>query len=196
MSLRLFRYGVWAAIAVLSLLLAGAYLAPRQMDLGEPVKLGAAFSLVDQDGKPITEKAFEGHPTVLFFGFTHCPEVCPTTLYELSGMLDTLGDEGKDLRVFFVSVDPERDTPEIMKGYVTAFGDRITGITGSQAEVDKLLKGWRVYAKKVPLEGDDYTMDHTASTFLVDRDGRFKGTIDYEESAETAVQKLKRLAAS
>ncbi|MGH6760619.1 MAG: SCO family protein [Phyllobacterium sp.] len=195
MSLKAIRYGLWAAIAALSLLLAVLYFLPRDNGLGEVVKLGAPFSLIDQDGNPITEKAFEGHPTVLFFGFTHCPEVCPTSLYELSGMIDKLGEEGKDLRAFFITVDPERDTPEIMKGYTTAFTDRITGITGDPAEVEKLVAGWRVYAKKVPLEGDDYTMDHTASIFLVDREGRFKGTIDYEENPDTGFAKLKRLIA-
>ena len=144
----------------------------------------------DQNDAPITEAAFKGHPTALFFGFTHCPEVCPTTLFEMAGWLKTLGDEGKDLRVFFISVDPERDTPDVMKGYTSAFTDRITGITGNPQEVEKLLKGWKIYAKKVPTENGDYTMDHTASVMLLDRDGRLKSTIDYKESPDVALKKL------
>ena len=196
MSIRLLRYGLWAAIAVLSLFLVITYASTRFGGQAEGVKLGTPFSLTDQNGAPITEAAFAGHPTVLFFGFTHCPEVCPTTLFEISGWLKDLGDEGKDLRVFFISVDPERDTPEVMKGYTQAFTDRITGITGKPDEVEKLLKAWKIYAKKVPTENGDYTMDHTASVILLDRDGRLKSTIDYKESKEIALKKLQLLIAS
>ena len=196
MSLRLLRYGLWAAIAVLSLFLVFTYVSSRFGSETEGVKLGAPFNLTDQDGAPITQAAFEGHPTVLFFGFTHCPEVCPTTLFEMAGWLKELGDEGKDLRVFFISVDPERDTPEVMKGYTQAFTDRITGITGKPEEVEKLLKAWKIYAKKVPTENGDYTMDHTASVILLDRNGRLKSTIDYKESKDVALKKLQRLLAS
>ncbi|MGH7004259.1 MAG: SCO family protein [Alphaproteobacteria bacterium] len=195
MNLRLLRYGLWTAIAILSLLLVFTYMAGRPGEKAEGVKLGAPFSLTDQNGAPITEAAFEGHPTALFFGFTHCPEVCPTTLFEMAGWIKALGEEGKDLRVFFISVDPERDTPEVMKGYTAAFTDRITGITGKPEEVDKLVKAWRVYAKKVPTENGDYTMDHTASVMLLDRDARLKSTIDYKESSDVALKKLRLLIA-
>ncbi len=114
------------------------------------VELGAPFELIDDDGQPISDKAFLGHPNLLYFGFTRCPEVCPTTLYEMAGWLNVLGDEGKDIRAFFVSVDPERDTPEIMKGYSEAFTDRVTGITGDPARIEALLKAWRVYHAKIP----------------------------------------------
>jgi len=195
MNIRTFRYGLWAAVAALCLFLAGAYGLGKFHSASPTAELGAPFNLVDQDGKPITDKAFEGHPSVLFFGFTHCPDVCPTTLYEIAGWLNQLGDEGKDLRAFFITVDPERDTPEVMKAYTGNFTDRITGITGDPAEVAKLVKGWKVYARKVPLDDGGYTMDHTASVFLLDSNGRFKGTIAYGENPDTAVQKLKRLAA-
>ena len=195
MNLRFLRYGLWAGIAVLSLLLVFTYAVGRQKTEPEGVQLGAPFNLTDQNGAPITEAAFKGHPTALFFGFTHCPEVCPTTLFEMAGWLKTLGDEGKDLRVFFISVDPERDTPEVMKGYTTAFTDRITGITGKPEEIDKFVKSWRIYAKKVPTENGDYTMDHTASVMLLDRDGRLKSTLDYKESPDVALKKLKLLIA-
>jgi protein SCO1/2 len=195
MNFRLLRYALWALIAILCGFLVFTYVNARNGGNAQAVQLGVPFNLTDQNGAPITDAAFKGHPTALFFGFTHCPEVCPTTLFEMAGWLKTLGDEGKDLRVFFISVDPERDTPDVMKGYTSAFTDRITGITGNPQEVEKLLKGWKIYAKKVPTENGDYTMDHTASVMLLDRDGRLKSTIDYKESADVALKKLRLLIA-
>ncbi|PSH67643.1 SCO family protein [Phyllobacterium brassicacearum] len=195
MNYRMLRIAVWAVIAALTLFLVFTYANTRFGDKAGAVQLGAPFTLQDQDGAPITEAAFNGHPTVLFFGFTHCPEVCPTTLFEMAGWLKDLGDEGKDLRVFFISVDPERDTPEVMKGYTAAFTDRITGITGKPEEMEKLLKSWKIYAKKVPTENGDYTMDHTASVMLLDRNARLKSTIDYKESPDVALKKLRLLIA-
>ena len=155
---------------------------------------GAAFTLVDQKGQPITEAAFRGHPSAVFFGFTHCPEVCPTTLFELDGWLKQLGDEGKDIKAYFVTVDPERDTPEMMNTYVSNVSDRITGITGDPDKVAAMAKSFHIYSRKVPLDGGDYTMDHTASVLLLNGKGDFFGTIAYGESGDTAVAKLKRLA--
>lgn len=155
---------------------------------------GDPFTLVDQDGKPVTEAAFRGHPSAVFFGFTHCPEVCPTTLFEMDGWLKTLGDEGKDIRAYFVSIDPERDTPEIMKSYVGNVSDRIIGLTGEPDKVAAMAKSFGIYSRKVPLEGGDYTMDHTASVLLLKPSGDFFGTIAYEENQQTAIAKLKRLA--
>jgi protein SCO1/2 len=132
---------------------------------------------------------------VLFFGFTHCPEVCPTTMAEMSTWFEQLGEEGSDLRGYFVSVDPERDTPAILGEYVSWVSDRITGITGTPEEIAKIAKAWGVYYEKVPLEGDDYTMDHTASVFLLDTKGEFQGTIAYGEDSTVAVQKLRNLLA-
>jgi protein SCO1/2 len=164
----------------------------RQRTSGEPY--GAPFALVDQQGAPITEAAFRGHPSAVFFGFTHCPEVCPTTLFELDGWLKKLGDNGKDIRAYFVSVDPERDTPQIMADYVGGISDRITGITGDTEKVHAMLKAFGIYYKKVEQEGG-YTMDHYASVVLLDSAGAFAGTIAYGENAEAALAKLRRLAA-
>lgn len=155
---------------------------------------GAPFALIDQDGAQITQQAFRGHPSAVFFGFTHCPEVCPTTLYELNGWLQTLGEEGKDIRAYFVTVDPERDTPEIMKTYVGNISDRITAITGEPDKIAAMAKSFGIYSRKVDLEGGDYTMDHTASILLLNSKGDFFGTIAYGENPDTAVAKLKRLA--
>lgn len=156
---------------------------------------GAPFVLVDQKGAEITEQAFRGQPSAVFFGFTHCPEVCPTTLFELDGLLKQLGDEGKDIRAYFVTVDPERDTAEIMNTYVSNVSDRITGITGDPDKVRAMAKAFGIYLKKVETEGGDYTMDHTASIILLDSKGDFFGTIAYEENPTAALAKLKRLAA-
>ena len=165
----------------------------RQTNSGEPY--GAPFALVDQKGAPITEAAFRGHPSAVFFGFTHCPEVCPTTLFELDGWLKKLGDDGKNLRAYFVSVDPERDTPRSWTAYVSNVSDRITGITGEPDKVHAMAKAFGIYWRKVDLEGGDYTMDHTASVILLDSDGAFAGTIAYGENPDAALAKLKRLAA-
>lgn len=155
---------------------------------------GAPFQLVDQKGLPITEADFRAQPAAVFFGFTHCPEVCPTTLFELDGWLDQLGDEAGNVRAFFVSIDPERDTPEIMDRYVSNVSDRITGVTGKPADVAAMAKSFNIYTKKVETEGGDYTMDHTASVILLKKGGGFGGTIAYEENPEAALAKLKRLA--
>ena len=155
---------------------------------------GAPFVLVDQKGQEITEAAFRGQPSAVFFGFTHCPEVCPTTLFELDGWLKQLGDEGKNIRAYFVSVDPERDTAEVMNSYVTNVSDRIIGITGTPEKIAAMTKAFGIYSKKVPTEGGDYTMDHTASVLLLNSKGDFFGTIAYEENPTAAVAKLKRLA--
>ena len=155
---------------------------------------GTPFVLVDQKGAEITEAAFRGQPSAIFFGFTHCPEICPTTLFELDSLLKQMGEEGKNLRAYFISVDPERDTPEVMNSYVTNVSDRIIGITGEPAKIAAMAKSFGIYSKKVPTEGGDYTMDHTASVLLLDSKGNFFGTIAYEENPETALAKLKRLA--
>lgn len=154
---------------------------------------GAPFELTDHTGAPITEAALRGQPSALFFGFTHCPDVCPTTLFEMEGWMERLGEEGEDLRAFFVTVDPERDTPEVMKTYLGNFSDRITGITGDPDEIAKMLKDFHIFARKVELDDGDYTMDHSAQVILLDSGGGFFGTISHQENADAAVAKLHRL---
>jgi protein SCO1/2 len=156
---------------------------------------GAPFTLIDQNGGEITEKAFQGRPSAVFFGFTNCPEICPTTLYEMDGWLKQLGDEGKDIGAYFVSIDPERDTPDVLKLYVTNVSSRIVGITGEPVKVQEMAKAFGIFFRKVEIGGGEYTMDHTASVLLLDKKGDFAGTIAYGENPDTAVAKLKRLAA-
>ena len=160
---------------------------------------GVPFSLVTQSGQPITEKAFQnGKPTALFFGFTHCPEICPTTVYELTGWMKAVDPDKSKLQAYFISIDPRRDTPELLNTYISNASDRITGISGDPAKVEAMARGFKIFFEKVPSDpkkpdGPDYTMNHAASVFLLDGNGRFVGTIDYGENPDTAVQKLKKL---
>ncbi|MEO4042818.1 SCO family protein [Hoeflea sp. CAU 1731] len=197
--MRTIRIASWTAVAVLLVTLIGVYIFQSVFGrtngpISAGSSIGVPFTLTDHDGHAITEKALTGQPSAVFFGFTHCPEVCPTTLYELSVWFEALGDEGNDLQAYFITVDPQRDTPQVMKSYVENFTDRITGITGDPETVERVARAWNIYWKKVPLDDGDYTMDHTASIFLVDAKGNFQGTIAYGEENETALAKLKRLA--
>ncbi|HOV02918.1 MAG TPA: SCO family protein [Hyphomicrobiales bacterium] len=162
--------------------------------LSTPVTtIGGEFSLLDTESRPFTDKDLAGKPYAMFFGFTYCPDVCPTTLWDVSQWLEALGPEADRLNFVYVSVDPERDTPEQMKSYLSAFNPRIIGLTGPRENVDKILAGYRVYAQRVELDSGDYTMDHTATIYLMDAEGRFAGTIAYQEKAENALTKLRKL---
>ena len=155
--------------------------------------IGGPFTLTTASGGKLSDTDLKGKPFAVFFGFTHCPEVCPTTLAETSQTLQALGPEGKDLKVLFITVDPERDTPRFMANYLQSFDPRIVGLTGTRAEIDAVGKEYRAYWKKVPTDDGDYTMDHTASMFLMDSAGRFVGTVSYDEAAPMRLQKFKRL---
>lgn len=198
--MKTFRIAVWVGVLVLAGML-GAFTLnmTKSKEILAEGPFGVPFTLVSQTGQPITEQAFRGKPTALFFGFTHCPEVCPTTLFELDGWMNKVDPDGKKLQAYFVTVDPERDTPELMNEYVSNVSKRITGISGAPDKVADVIKGFRVYAKKVPVDeknpNGDYTMDHTASVFLLDGQGRFAGTIAYGENPDTAVKKLENLVA-
>jgi len=192
------RVVLWAAVVVMAGVLGWlTYQVTQSKEQIAEAPFGVPFQLVDQNGQPITEQALRGKPTALFFGFTHCPEVCPTTLFELDGWMKTVDPYAKGLQAYFVTVDPERDTPEILGRYVSNVTDRVKGIAGDPAKIAEVVKGFRVYAKKIPLDeaqpDGDYTMDHTASVFLLDADGRFKGTIAYGENPDTAIKKLENL---
>jgi protein SCO1/2 len=158
--------------------------------------VGGPFTLIGTDGQTVTDADFAGRPRAMFFGFTHCPDVCPTTLAEAEGWLKALGPAGDDLSIVFVSVDPERDTPELMKSYLSAFDPRIVGLTGTPEQIAAVTKAYRVYARKVELEGGDYTMDHSAAVLLFDRNGAFAGTVDYRDPQDKAVDKLKTVVGS
>ena len=158
-----------------------------------PAAIGGPFRLTDQSGQVVTEKALQGKPTLIFFGYTHCPDVCPTSLFEMSELLRAMGKDADKVNAFFVSVDPGRDTQAVMKDYLSSFDPHLRGLTGKPDDIARVLSEYRVYAKKTPLKDGDYTMDHTASVYLLDSGGGFVGTIAYGENPDTAVEKLRRL---
>jgi protein SCO1 len=154
--------------------------------------VGGPFKLTDQNGKTITDADMKGHAFLVFFGFTHCPDVCPTTLFDVSEVFRSLGPDGKDVRALFITVDPERDTPAVLKDYLSSFDPRIVGVTGDDASIAAAEKAYRVYAKKVPLDGGSYTMDHTAIVYLMSKDGRFVAPFSLKRRPEEAAADLKR----
>src|SRR6201997_226861 len=157
-----------------------------------PAAIGGPFQLTDQAGQTVTEKSMLGHPTLVFFGFTHCPDVCPTTLFEMSEVLKAMGKDGDGVNAYSISVDPERDTMAAMKEHLSSFDPRLKGLTGSPEEIAKVLSEYRVYARKVPLKDGDYTMDHTALIYLMDRDGKFVSPFNINRKPEDAASDLKR----
>lgn len=193
MALSHIRTVLWTLVAVAALGATGLYVYTTMTRPAQAVALGQGdYELVTATGEAFNRDSLKGSPSMLFFGFTHCPEVCPTSLAEMTVWYETLGDEADGLNAFFVTVDPERDTAEIIGDYVSWTG-RATGVTGTLEEVAKAARSWGVYYEKVPLESGDYTMDHTASVFLVNANGEFEGTIAYRENSDTALAKLRRL---
>ncbi len=154
--------------------------------------IGGPFQLTDQSGQTVTEKDLKGKPTLIFFGFTHCPDVCPTSLFEISEVLRAMGKDADRVNAYFVSVDPARDTAAAMKDYLSSFDPHLKGLTGDEAAVAKVISGFRVYAKKVPLKDGDYTMDHTALIYLMDRKGNFVSPFNLKRKPEEAAEDLKR----
>lgn len=154
---------------------------------------GGPFRLTDQTGATLSDADLKGRPFAVFFGFTHCPEVCPTTLWEMSQALAALGPDADRLRVLFVTVDPERDRPEMLQQYLQSFDRRITGLTGSPDEIAAVARSYRVYWRKVPTADGDYTMDHSAMVYLMDAEGRFTDTIAYGTPEPERLAALHRL---
>ena len=154
--------------------------------------VGGPFRLTDHNGRTVTDQDLKGRPFLVFFGFTHCPDVCPTTLFEVSEILRALGKDGERVRALFVTVDPERDTPEKLKDYLSSFDPRLIGATGDDAAVKAIERAYRVYAKRVPLDGGGYTMDHTAIVYLMDKDGRFVAPFNMKRRPVEAAAELRR----
>lgn len=157
-----------------------------------PAAIGGPFRLVDHNGKAVTDSDLKGKPSLIFFGFTHCPDVCPTALFDMTEVYKALGSDGDRLAAFFVTVDPERDTPETLKEYLSSFDPRLRGLTGDAAAVAAMEKAYRVYARKVPLDAGGYTMDHTAIVYLMDKEGRFVAPFNMKRKPEDAAADLKR----
>ena len=158
----------------------------------KPAAIGGPFQLTDQSGQRVTEKDLLGKPTIIFFGFTHCPDVCPTSLFEMSEVLRAMGPDAGKVNAYFISVDPERDTTAAMKDYLSSFDPNLKGLTGTTDEITKVTSAYRVYAKKVPLKDGDYTMDHTALIYLMDRNGKFVRPFDLKRKPDESAAELKR----
>lgn len=200
-TLRIIRYGAFALIAALALgwvavglglidVGAGAP-AVYKLSIGSPVVV--PFKLSDHEGRTVSEADIKGRPTVLFFGFTYCPDVCPTTLTSLTAIMGKMGAAADKLAVFMVTVDPERDTSGELKQYLSSFDPRIRALTGAPDQIAALAAPLKIYYAKVAIEGGGYTMDHDAAVYLIDAKGGFAGTIAYGEDAATARAKLERL---
>lgn len=197
--LKLIRYVAWTAVALVGFLGTALLLGWWQVDGARALKgaehtagapIGGAFSLVDHEGRSVTDADFRGKPMLVFFGFTHCPEVCPTTLFEASNRLVKLGAGADKLQVLFITVDPERDTPQQLALYLQSFDKRIVGLTGSVEQVEAAVKAYRAYVKKVPTDSG-YTMDHSSSVYVMAADGSFRTMIDYHEGEGPALAKIR-----
>jgi protein SCO1 len=154
--------------------------------------IGGPFRLVDQNGQAFSDQDLKGKTFLVFFGFTHCPDVCPTTLFEISEIMRNLGPDADRTAALFISVDPERDTPEAMRDYLASFDPHVRGLTGDSAALTAVAKAYRVYYKKVALDGGDYTMDHTAIVYLMDKEGRFVSPFNMKRTAEVAAADLRK----
>jgi protein SCO1/2 len=151
--------------------------------------IGGPFTLTAQDGRSISDKDLRGHPFLVFFGYTHCPDTCPTSLFEISEVLKVLGSD-KDIKVLFVTVDPERDTPAAMGDYLSSFDPRFIGLSGSPEATAAIEKAYRVYTRKVSGQNGEYSMDHTAIIYLMDKEGRFINAFNIDRPPQIAAQEL------
>lgn len=156
------------------------------------VAIGGPFHLVDQNGKPFSDQNMRGKPYLVFFGYTHCPDICPTTLFEMSQLMRKLGPDAQRVGALFITVDPERDTTAVLKDYLASFDPHLRGLTGPPDAVAQAIKDYRVYAKKVPLQGGDYTMDHTALVYLMDKDGHFVAPFNMQRTADAEAVELRK----
>ena len=154
--------------------------------------IGGPFSLTDQNGNTVTADTLKGKPFLVFFGFTHCPDVCPTALFEMSEVLKALGPDADRVRAVFVTVDPERDKPKVLKDYLSSFDPHLSALTGDPEAIAAMSKSYRVYSKKVPLADGGYTMDHTAIVYLMDKDGRFVSLFNLKRTPEAAAADLRK----
>lgn len=196
------RVTAWAMVAMLLGILNGAggilLLEQRRNEADnrpiDAATIGGKFRLTSHNGDTVDNAWLAGKPYLLFFGFTHCPDICPTTLFELSELMNELGTAASRLNVLFVTVDPERDSQQVLADYMSSFDERIRALRGSREETDTVIKAFAAFARKVPTQGGDYTMDHTAGVYVMNADGRFANMLDMHESREIRLGKLRRIA--
>jgi len=188
---RFWIHGVAAVLAICAGVAISLYLETPGQERPS-IAIGGPFTMVDQDGQIITKQNLDQTAVALFAGFTHCPDVCPTTLLRLSSLMKQLGSDAPKIRIVLVTVDPERDTPEVLKSYLAAFEGDFTGMTGTPEQLKDFAKAYRLFYEKSGT-GSEYTMNHTSGVFLFRKGGAFQGTLDQHESDEVAVKKLKLL---
>ena len=198
--MRRLRIFLWVLVAVAAigagaLMLRGGPTRPEVQSTAAKVSFGGPFTLVGSDGKPFSSQRLAGRPHAMFFGFTHCPDVCPTTLARMVRLRQQLGKGTDAFDIVFVSVDPERDGPADVGKYAELFGEPIIGLTGSPAQVEQVKKQYGIYSAKVPDSSGGYSVDHTATVLLFGRDGKFDSTISPEEGEQPALDKLRRITA-
>lgn len=188
---------LWAAVLVACLGLVGltASKQPAQPSFtSTPAsEIGGAFRLTSHTGQTVTEELIQGKPSLMFFGFTMCPQVCPSTLADMTRWLKALGADADKINAVFVTVDPERDIPQQLAIYLKPFHKNIIGLTGTTQQIAAMTALYHIYSKKVPLDDGDYTVDHTGAVYLLDNNARFAGTVDYQEDDVLALAKIHRL---
>ena len=196
--LKNFQIGGLVAIGALLLvgvLLAGGLVWDKWQGSAPTVKIGGPFQLVDtRDGKTVTDQNFKGKWLLVYFGYTHCPDACPTALNDLSLALDKLGDKRQAMAPLFITIDPERDTADVMKDYVASFAPDIVGLTGSTDQIGQAEKEYRVYAAKHPTKDGGYDMDHSSIIYVMDPSGRFVTNFTHETDPDQMAAKLMSLA--
>jgi protein SCO1 len=187
-------YAIIGVLVAVMLLAAGGYLF---LSGSQPAALtvGGPFSLIDGDGRPVTDQTWHGKYMLVYFGYTYCPDVCPTTLTNLSDALDKLGAKADRLQPLFITVDPKRDTPPVVKQYAAAFGPRIIGLTGSAEQIAAAAKAYRVYyaEHRTGTGPDDYSMDHSSVLYLMGPDGRFIAPLRADQTGPEMAAALTKL---
>ncbi len=179
------------ALGLVALIGAAAFIVSSGGEQARASVIGGPFTLTDQNGARVTEATYRGAPSIVFFGYTHCPDVCPTTLFDMSEVLKRLPAD-KRVSALFITVDPERDTPEALKEYLSSFDPRISGLSGLRPEIDATLKAYRVYSKKQPQENGEYSLDHSAIIYLMDKQGRFVTALNLQSPPETVAKEIQR----
>ncbi len=179
-------------VVTMSVVLAASLVATAPL-VRAGVTVGGPFVLTSHSGERVSDKDLRGMPFAIFFGYTNCPDVCPTSLSDMSETIESLGKRADGMRYFFVSVDPERDTPAHLSDYLSSFDPRITGLVGTPRDIAQIAKSYRVYYQKVPMEGGDYAVNHTATTYLMGRDGQLADVVSYQEDPSARLVKFRRL---
>ena len=204
-NLRILQVVLWTVAltgAAMFGLVQGGVIGSRSERTGIPIApavagIGGPFRLTSHTGQTITERDLKGKPSAVFFGFTHCPDVCPTTLFDISDLIRELGSDADKIMPVFITVDPERDTQSVLAEYLQAFDPRVMGLTGTPAEVDVAVRAYKAYFKKGGTRSSGgYTMDHTAIVYLMNKDGHMASSLDSHEPREARLAKLRLLVAN